>query len=242
MVPLYETLRWRRVAAVRTFVAVLRPGAMAASRRGWNWLRGMDGLASGMYGTVSRWGMGGRRGREEETAPAGMEEFCANLAGLGGVRPSRSRELFEWKFGKGPMRRAMAWSVRGPEGRLKAMVAAKIFSRDGLRWMEVADVAALEPTAGRAVIGAAVSAAVRAGMDLVRVRVSSPAQAGGLPRPLWWEHTRPLVDEAVVWSRDGGHARALEGPWALTALVSDAVDYGGDEIGQERKEPQAALC
>lgn len=249
VVPLYEAMRWRRYRMSETFYAPLRPSRLArlamgtgrvSSRMAWLhpalWVSDLVVPPLRKF-TAAKW-----RGSQDlvvepltEFAPE-IDVLCENLLPRLGRTSDRSAAILRWKFDRRPVGEHFALALRDRRDRtLRGYLVAKWMHRQSVRWAEVADMV-VDPGDRRALgvlLRAAERTALQRRVDFLRLRCGLPEHTQALRRPAWIRKTAPVVDDVFAYSIDRALLDALAaGPWHLTSLVSDRVDYGRDEWGE----------
>lgn len=234
---LYSSLRFKKVRCHQTLFAPLRPSALL---RAANRLDGVAALAARpadlLLPTVQRLAARSRDDAglsvfrvwpNEPEVAAFLERASSSHRA---IAPQRSASVYSWKLGVRPEAQVEVWGARATGGPLLGVALVKWLRRPGaFEALELVDLVTNgDSRVERAFVRRAIADASASTVDFVRVR-SATMQPTRVP-PVWLDGTRNSVDDIYVWSKDPAFSeRFVRGPFDLTSLVADRVDYGKDE-------------
>lgn len=258
---IYQTMGWRKVAQVETFLSVLRPlrtlnlGRPEASPLS----RLLQGSANSLCSQLDKTaaaihGMFIPPAGDHEssvfesiaTFDTEIDEFLNSIPRSSRVEMRRTAELLNWKFQRNPFTSFSAWIARSRRTRkIQGYLIVKRFQRGHLgKWMDIVDIQ-VSPDSLHILdnlVSKARQEAILSELDFLRLRTSDPVVLRTLRFPFWIRFTRPLADDIAGYSAQPALLTELcSSPWSLTALASDAIDYGGDEWAEHPADDDAAV-
>jgi hypothetical protein len=151
------------------------------------------------------------------------------------VQPFRSSAHLTWKFTARPCGKHFTLVARERGSvRIRGYMVVKLMVRPGVaRWADIADfvVRPDDYVAFSSLLNEAIRLAILQDIDFVRLRYIEGGQI-----PLGAKHVgiqcERSVDRIAFHSNTPGVVLQLNRhSWALTALISDRIDHGGDEWG-----------
>lgn len=232
---LYTSLRFKKVRCHQTLYAPLRASALL---RAANRLQGIVSLAAPPADLVLPW-VQRLSARTSELQVfrvwPGEPEVAAFLerasSSQQAIAPVRTGQVYQWKLGVRHEAQVEVWGARErADTPLLGIALVKWLRRAGaFEVLELVDlVTAGDARVERAFVRRAITDAAASQVDFIRVR-SSMMKPSRVP-PVWLDGTRNSIDDVYVWSKDPKVAeRFLQGPFDLSSLVADRVDYGKDE-------------